>query len=258
MEQYYKELLQGFERDLNSIENVNALDIVLYGSTMSGDYIKGRGDIDFLVFLEEKVTEKQRNRIFSLHEKYRRNDNMFAQLEGTYYVFDKSKKLINGVYIGTSRKGWKVIDTVIHGDIEQGMILSNYDTLNSVINLEDYFSANWKKIKNEISKLLKNFIKLKDELKDIEFHIYAILTTARNIFTLREKGFTSKSRAIDYIMATGNFDDSMDLLRQLKVIRYPYRKEELETLRFEDLDEILTELLQELHLAMQNTSVAQD
>ena len=142
MKQHYRELLQSFERDLNSIENVNVLDIVLYGSTMTGDYIEGRGDIDFLVLLEKKVTEKQRELIFSLHEKYRSKDSMFAQLEGTYYVFNNSNNLINGVYVGTSRKGWKVIDTVIHGDVEQGMILNNYGTINSKINLEDYFSTN--------------------------------------------------------------------------------------------------------------------
>ena len=74
---------------------------------------------------------------------------------------------------------------------------------------------------------------------------------------MREKSFASKSKAIDYIIATGKFSNSVDILNKLKVIRYPYKEEELRLLRFEEIDKILTELLNELNLTTHNTTSEQ-
>lgn len=246
MRQVFKQLLENFQEDLNKIEHLKVVDIVLYGSTISGDYIEGRGDIDFLVFIEDEITTIQKEALFKLHESYRVNFDKYAQLEGTYYHFNNNKELVNGVYIGTKRKGWKVVDSIIHGPVEQGMILNNYKTLNRRIRLEEYFETNWTNILEEVISTTKEFERLKNELNNVEFNIYAIQTTTRNIYTRDKRNFTSKSHGIDYVIALGKYDAYKALLEDLKVLRYPYLIEEINRIDVNDTNQLLSELINEL------------
>lgn len=254
MKKQFKVLLEEFQQHLNDIEGVEVIDVVLYGSAVSGDYIEDRGDIDFLVFFKNMITQKQAEALFILHEKYRKQTSKLRQLEGTYYAFNKKHKLINGVYVGTTRRGWKMIKNSIHGNVEQGMILSNYETLNSKIDLKCYFNTDWERINKEIISTIKDLEKQRHNIRDTSFLIYAIQTSARNIYTLKKRGFATKSQAIDYVIQSIKILQDQEILLKIKQLRYPYSKEELDMFQVDELDEILTKLLDILNISTHNTT----
>ncbi|MBN2794650.1 MAG: nucleotidyltransferase domain-containing protein [Clostridia bacterium] len=237
----YKKLLNEFAGDLNESCGVEILDLVLYGSTMTGDFVQGRGDIDFLVFLNETLSEEQQVKIFNLHERYRQRKDLFKQLEGTYYFINQ--KHVDGIYIGSTRKGWKNINQVIHGPIEQGMILSCYEAFRNKVTLESFFATKWAEIYSEIDQLTQRFFTQKKEITDLDFIVYAIQTTTRSIYTIREKAFTSKTNAINYVLKLNLSDSNKLILEKLKTLRYPLQEQEKVVLEQFDLDNLLDELL---------------
>ena len=109
-----KETLKQFDYDLREILNENYLDIILYGSNVLNDFIPHYGDIDFIVVLNENLSDLNIEDIFNLHEIYRskKYNNLEYQLEGVYYPINVLKNIYEefiGCYIGTGRKGWKKI-----------------------------------------------------------------------------------------------------------------------------------------------------
>lgn len=57
-----KAILQEFKRDIESVLHSKLVEIVLYGSYARGDYEFG-SDIDILLVVNEKLTEKERDKI---------------------------------------------------------------------------------------------------------------------------------------------------------------------------------------------------
>lgn len=246
MDYIFSEMIQMFQDDLQAIEGIYVEDIVVYGSTVTGDYIEGRGDIDFLVFLKNELTKVQIADIFSLHEKYRNNQDLFAKLEGTYYTLKSQKDIISGIYIGTSRSGWKAIDYIVHDNIEQGMILNDYRTLTGKIELEKLFSVDWKLIDKEINENIKESLLLSKKLNDVEFNIYIIQTLARCLFTRKNNSFTSKSKAIAFLSKYEDFQKHRVVLERLQSIRYPYSASEVKSVDLKESNEIILELVHQL------------
>jgi len=231
-------VINHFYEDLSNIEGLEVEDIILYGSTVTGDYKEARGDIDFLVFLKNHISTSQMEAIFKLHDAYREKDDMYAQLEGTYYTHR-----MRGLYIGTSRKGWKAIDKNIHGYIEQAMILSDYYSLKNKVDIHTVFIKNDEEISHEIDRLTKEIDKLSNTLKDMEFNIYGIQTLARCIYTKCYGGFASKSEAVSNLLSKDEFKEYTDVLCIVKSIRYPYKTEELKTLNLDETTKILSKLI---------------
>ena len=243
MHRKFYEIIKTFEEHLNIILGNRVIDIILYGSTITGDFITGKGDVDFIVFVKGNITRIQETEIYELHEKYRNTKTLFNQLEGTFYTLNTQGLIDGGIYLGTSRKGWKRIAEVIHGDIDQGMILQDYESLKSEIDLEDYLALDLSKIFCEIEITTSEFLRLMEELKEVEFNIYAIQTTARNLFTLRRNKFASKSDSIDFIMTDEKFIKYRSLLLKIKSIRYPYRVEEISSISIKETEILLREML---------------
>jgi predicted nucleotidyltransferase len=239
----FLEIIKTFEEDLNIILGYRVIDIILYGSAITGDFITGKGDVDFIVFVKGNITRIQETEIYELHEKYRNTKTLFNQLEGTFYTLNNQCFIDGGIYVGTSRKGWKRISEIIHGDIDQGMILQDYESLKSEIDLEDFFALDLSKIFYEIAITTSEFLRLMKELKDVEFNIYAIQTTARNLFTLRRKKFASKSDSIDFTINDEKFIKYRSLLLKIKPIRYPYSVEEINSISIKETELLLHEML---------------
>ncbi|WP_240837677.1 nucleotidyltransferase domain-containing protein [Acidaminobacter sp. JC074] len=239
MEEKFREVLTSFYNDLESIQGLELIDIVLYGSAVTGDFTYGKGDIDFLVFISNEIALEQVVAVFELHENYRLSDDMFSQLEGTYYSITSDYDLRSGIYIGTSRKGWKTIDANIHGSIEQGMILSKYSALKGRIDLIDLFEINHEAIENEIKTLNLEIASMSKAVHDIEFQIYGIQTLARCLYTKETRSFVSKSGAIEYLDKFNEFSAYKETLGKIKKLRYPYSKEDLLSLSYDETSRII-------------------
>jgi len=124
------ETLKQFDSDLTNILNEKYKDILIYGSVSINSFIPHHGDIDFIVILNDDLTEFEINKIYNLHEKYRKKDysNLEYQLEGSYYpeaILLNINKIIIGCYIGTGRKGWKKIGTFQQNYIDLIQIKQN-------------------------------------------------------------------------------------------------------------------------------------
>jgi hypothetical protein len=116
--------------------------------------------------------------------------------------------------------------------------------------LEDYFALDLSKIFYEIAITTSEFLRLMEELKDVEFNIYAIQTTARNLFTLRKKKFASKSDSIDFTMNDEKFIKYRRLFSKIKPIRYPYNIEEINSISIEETENLLREMLYSVNLTI--------
>lgn len=221
MKKIFKDLLLNFEDDLLTYCNTTIHDIILYGSTMTGDFTQSKGDIDFIVILNEKLSDQTVKSIYELHEKYRKGRGLLSQLEGVYYYFDDHISMDDGLYIGTSRTGWKRVNRMIQGPLEQGIILSCNDSLYGTFHLDQVMKINWDEIKTEIRNATYSFLKQSQEIMDLNFNIHAIQCLARNIYTMEKLEFTTKSQAIENFIKHNDFIYKKEL-EFIKSIRYPY------------------------------------
>jgi predicted nucleotidyltransferase len=231
-----------FTKAVEGIMGEEVLDVCVYGSTVTGDFRPGCGDIDFIVFLTIPFTDTQKEEMMALHDDYRREESLFSQLEGTYYCIDRDK-IVDGLYIGSTRKGWQSIKTCKHSYLEQAMILQDHIMIKKAYSLERLFTYDWQLIKKDICRDI-NFYK-KGLYHDINYLVAAIHGTARSIYTLEHQTFTSKSHAIENIMSHDELKDYHGELKKIKQLRYPIDQTEyLSTEKLEDLLKHLIELFE--------------
>ena len=108
--------MQEFAGNLHGLLERKLLSLMLFGSAVLGDYTPGKGDLDFLVAVQDDLSADDCARIFALHERMRTGEMGIAaaQLEGTYYppaiIRDPKHAVAHGCYVGTGRKGWRRVD----------------------------------------------------------------------------------------------------------------------------------------------------
>lgn len=238
--------IKKFDDDISKILKVDILDILIHGSTVSGGFIKGKGDIDFTVLTKSIISEEQTQQIFQLHRNYRRSKSLARQLEGCYYSVDPESKEINGgVYIGTNEKRWRTLYKLEHNNIGIAEIQQNhYSTRNSGIR-EIVFKWTWEEVDRELKEQSKNNLKYLDETNDYSFKIYAIYTGARSLYTMETKGFISKSEALKWISRKDIYTKYEDLINECSKLRNPLSESEIQTIneeKFENIKDFLTQI----------------
>ena len=193
-----EETLQIFGKDLKNILGIKFYDILIWGSTVLNDFTPHRGDIDFIVLLNSDINEIEISKLEELHDSYR-NDKigLTYQLEGCYYP----KKILNeidekfyGLYIGTRRKGWKVITKFENSmlDLVQWKMNGRMVYGNSMeINIPNEIAIN----KN----IEKDYLQWKKYIDDIDLPSYVVVQwVARTLFFLNYKRIGSKTESCRY------------------------------------------------------------
>lgn len=229
---------------VNGILETPMLDIILYGSTVTGDFKIGKGDVDFICFIEDEITQDLKKHLFLIHDTYRYYDDLYSRLEGVYYRVSNGL-ITGGVYIGSSRSGWKIINEVIHDPIEQGLILQNHESLCGHIEISQYMTNDPDRISEKIKANLKSCKRTLETIKDKGFSVHVCHSTARSIYYLQHGHFTSKSGAMDYVMTLEQYQSRQTLLNKLKDIRAPY-KVPFSTVELMDLNTLNQDLMTHL------------
>ncbi|MCF7924284.1 MAG: nucleotidyltransferase domain-containing protein [Candidatus Izimaplasma sp.] len=187
-----------FNNDLKVLFGSRVIDIIIYGSVVRGGFNKNRSDIDFIVFLKDEITTVDAKSIIELHKKYRSIGKLTSLLEGRYLGL-VDNKFINGFYVGTNPEGWINIDEIGFSNIESAMILDCYMTLYDSNILPSIIEYDWIKVHEEIVNQIDKFID-NDLLSDNQrFVEYALITSARSLYTYKEDAFISKQKALKWI-----------------------------------------------------------
>lgn len=228
MDQEIKKVIENFESDLEIILENSVIDIIIHGSTVGGGFIKGKGDVDFLVFTNSKISEAQKDKIFDYHRAIRVEKTLASQLEGCYYSIDQeSKRVTGGVYIGSSEGGWKVINEIVNSKMNMAHIMSSYYSTRKSGVLNDIFDFTWEEIENELKEQSKYNLVLLNKYDDYSFKVYAIYAAARSLFTIEEKGFISKGASLDWILKKEKYMKYIELLNECSKLRNPLFDDEV-------------------------------
>jgi len=178
---------------LNKILKNKYLDIILYGSNVLNDFIPHRGDIDFIIVLEENLSDTNIDDIFNLHDIYRSKfyNNLEYQLEGIYYPKSILKNIDHefiGCYIGTGRNGWKKITKF------QNNCFDLIQLKNNGICYKNGIYEIYEPKENEIHKTIKDeVILLKKLLEENKIPLFYIIQyVARTIYYIETKSIGSK------------------------------------------------------------------
>ncbi|MGS0973166.1 MAG: nucleotidyltransferase domain-containing protein [Candidatus Izemoplasmataceae bacterium] len=212
------EVIKRFYENLISLLPNRVIDIIVYGSFIRGDFEPETSDIDFIVFVEGALSEEDIYSIEKLHELYRKEDAHVNLLEGRYLGVQKDK-MINGYYVGTSRKGWKKIDELGFDSIETGMILDCYWSYKNQNIINDFLKCDWSLIKKELILQFDDLLNHDLFLKDKGFTNYALITTARSLYTYINQGFISKREATKWLQNQILYFDLDNPLKTLNNIR---------------------------------------
>jgi predicted nucleotidyltransferase len=190
--------LDRFRRDLINIFENRLIDIVIYGSVIRGGFDSNTSDIDFLSIIHGELSLKDICDITELHKKYRKEDDWVSLLEGRY-IGIKDYTCINGYYVGTSKKGWKVMTEIGYGDLESAMILDSYESLMKIdlVNKLLHFTREGivKEIRNQINDFIENDLLSNDK----KYTNYTVITACRSLYTYLENGFISKVDVIPWM-----------------------------------------------------------
>jgi len=193
-----KKAISTFKIDLDKIFKSRVIDVILYGSVIRGGFNLISSDIDFIVLLEGKLSQKDVTKIEGLHLSYRQSDSLVRLLEGRYAGL-QNNRFVNGYYIGTNPKGWKPIDKFGFDNLESAMILDAYESLNHNQTIKSMLHFSWDKIKIEILNQIDGFIKNNLLTENESYKNYALVTASRSLYTFLNRKFISKSNAAKWI-----------------------------------------------------------
>ncbi len=246
MEQKIIKVIENFELDLSGILEDNITDVIIHGSTVTGGFIKGKGDIDFLVFINGKISDAQKEQIFQYHRNIRMKKTLASQLEGCYYNLDKeTKKVIGGIYLGTSERGWKEVNQIVHNKVNMAEVVSNYYSTRKSGILDEIFKFTWEEVEDELKMQSKSNLSMIDEYDDYGFKVYAIYVSARSLYTIEKKDFISKGESLKWILEKGKYHKYQELIEECSKLRNPLTQDEINKInkdKFRNIKEFLIEI----------------
>lgn len=229
MEQEIRKVIEKFELDISRILGSNVIDVIIHGSTVTGGFIKGKGDIDFIVFTKGKITEVQKEQLFNYHRNIRSNKTLESQLEGCYYSLDEERnEVIGGIYLGTKERGWKEVNKIVHSKLGMADVLCNYFSTHESGVLDKVFNFTWKEVESELKEQSLNLLSLLNEYDDYEFKVYAIYVSARSLYTMENKGFISKGESLKWILEKVEYKNYQELINECAKLRNPLSIEEIQ------------------------------
>jgi len=222
MEELIQKTLDQFETDLKSILSTKYIDILIYGSIVLNDFTPHKGDIDFVVIIENDLNENEIKQIYSLHEKYRNNifNNLEYQLEGVYYpIAVLTNPFIDfiGCYIGTRRKGWKQITKNVHNCFDM-IQFKNYHYCKNKTSI-DFYTPSFEEIKNCIINDYNIWNKYVDD-EDVPSYV-VVQWAARTIYYLNKNEIGSKTKSCIYMASKYQ---NNEFFKYCGGIRHPFDK----------------------------------
>lgn len=204
MNETVRNVVEKFNLDLTGIFGNRLLDIIVYGSSVRGGFSIETSDIDFIVLIENDLSNIDQENIQNLHIEYRNSESVVSLLEGRYIGL-VNDKFSNGYYVGTNPKGWKPINQLGFGDLESAMILDKYESIYKTDLLNNLIFFDWNEVCKEIRYQLNEFLTNDMLLSNEAYKRYALVTAARSLYTFTTRGFISKLDAHDWI-AKNYFD----------------------------------------------------
>ena len=237
------ETVKLFQEDVSTIFGQRVMSIVIYGSAIRGDFLEGKSDIDFVVFLSGKITNLEMLELNKYHHNLREKPSCLMQyLEGRYIGLDKNCHIVNGYYVGTNQIGWKEITELGFGAVESAMIIDAYDESAESPVLEKVLSVDWKNVEIEIIRTINDFIE--HPVDDIGWIAYALITSIRSLYSIKKVGFISKRAAVEWIMTFSDYSKYTRINELLVQYLDHFTKEDKERTRKSDFILYKTYLIQ--------------
>lgn len=242
-------VMLNFHRRLKRILGNKVKDIIIHGSAANDSFVRGKGDIDFLVLLSQDVSESEYDEIIDYHQKSRLNQNLESQLEGSYVVLSDCKNYVNGgIYIGSTESRWKRFTGDCFSSLDKAHISAiNYSLYNEKY-IDQLFNYNWEDVKSEIRVNTEKSLALLEELPDLDFKLYALHTAVRSYYTYKTHTFSSKLQALELMENDFDFCAHHDLISKIKVYRSMLSEEEKVELNKLELSQI-NEIVLKIHKA---------
>jgi hypothetical protein len=233
--QQVQQTFDRFADDLRRILASNLFEIIIHGSYALGDFRPHHGDLDYLVVTNDDLHAPEIDRLFALHDRYRSNAlPLLDQLEGTYYpkaFLETLDPAFVGCYIGTGRKGWRMITTLQNSYFDL-KIIGEYGVrlLGADFRLYQPTPAD---IRQEQRSDLDKFLTGIGQAERWEFGrwISLIHWCARTIIYIRTGRITSKGESCRLCGKDPGLKGFWELFRMAEQLRYPYREEIMDITR---------------------------
>lgn len=241
--------LQQFSENVFAILSENIESVILYGSVVLHDFIPGKGDIDFVVITKKDLTDQQCSELIKYHDELRsgKYGDLAVQLEGAYYPYsiiqDPLQNKGKGLYIGTSRSGWKQITGSVTGLPDYAIIKRYGLTLHGNNIKAKIYDVTHEELKKNYIKTLKYNIEMTKKLNDLGFSLYAIYAGLRGLYTFEKNDFISKGEAIKWFLKEYPSFKGISLIKAIQGYRNPLTSVELKELNVCSIREKTTDLL---------------
>jgi len=221
-----------FQTFLSEVEQIIKIKAgILYGSAVLNDFKEGKGDLDFMVFAAESLSNENCRRLYKLHEEYRNGSRiiLFSQLEGAYYPVEVAGnpfgKNAGSCYIGTSRKGWKKTGTFANSLMDLELIRTRGRFYTGENIRKSIYKPGRDELFVEIEAKLKETAGCFWEKQSFGLAVATVHWFTRSLYFLEENKIGSKSTAIASFLEKHPVCKFKKLLLLCKTARYPYAEE---------------------------------
>ncbi|QOR35118.1 HD domain-containing protein [Clostridium sp. 'deep sea'] len=240
-----------FYNELANIFKSTYFELLLTGSIVLGDYVFQKSDIDFVVFIDDRIANNIEHRIYRLHDMFKITDNILNKLEGVYYEV-VNNQIVGGIYIGSSKTSWKRINGVIHSILEIDILKKHHykaaETRKDFMKVLPKFISN-NVLKNYLLHHNKSLVEKNTTLNDPQFTVHAILWAFRSIYFLNNNKYCSKAQSITYIKEQSLFSKYADLIKVIET--YTDSRDETILSQIKNINDRFSELLQYINLHLE-------
>lgn len=242
-----QDTLLGFELDILKIMESGELDFIYFGSLSEGTYVKGKGDIDFLVLTRDTQVIQYFDAISDLHRTYRRQEGFKKYLEGSYLQIDTTNQITGGIYIGTNETGWKTFVNSIFTVVDHAHILNTAMGRHDKFDLKAIFEYESEAYRVALLEMANHHLKISQRFNDWDFRLHLIHTGARSFAQLKDNINLPKMKALEWLSHQESFAAFSPLLQNLK----PYRsklsideKSALDCMELDQIEQLIAKLYQ--------------
>jgi predicted nucleotidyltransferase len=195
----------------------NLLAMYLHGSIAAGDFNHDKSDIDFIIVIEEQISDKIIPKLRQMHNDLLSLDSVWGKrLEGSFVCRDLLKHIeppieprpnINGANFSIVPYGyeWVLEKYVLR---EKSIVVTGPppETLIAPISFREINEALKKLLRQDWKPLLQKSSRLHEE----GYREYAVLTMSRCLFTFSQNKIVSKKKAAEWVR--NRFPEWTDLI----------------------------------------------
>lgn len=218
-------VMRRFSDELTGILRDNLLSVVLFGSAVMGDFRPGKGDLDFMAVTKEELTEDDCERLFSLHDRMRNDGGLAGQLEGTYYPMvvarDPNNASGGGCYVGTGRKGWRMVAKSQNGAFDYAVI-NKYGIFYKEDIRETIYNPSRRELNAEFGESLERNISDSAVDRGIGYAVSIIQWAPRGLCHAMTESLLSKREAAQWFSAKFSDSDWAEMVLYAERYRYPF------------------------------------